>query len=107
TAFIVSGSHTYSANGRFGIHATVTDLGGSKVTATATVYVSSPGLPPSGIPVNAIQDFSFSGLVASFIDTDPNAPLTDFTTGNSESARRGRHCLRGQRFAYLPGGGLI
>ena len=51
--------------------------------ATATAYVSSPNLPPSGIPVNAIQDVSFSGLVASFIDTDPNAPLTDFSTGNS------------------------
>jgi len=83
TAFIVTGTHTYSLNGPFTIHVTITDAGSSTTIATARAYVSSPHLPPSGIPVNAMQDVSFSGLVASFIDTDPNAPLTDFTTGNS------------------------
>jgi hypothetical protein len=83
TAFVVTGSHTYSLNGRFAIHIIITDLGGSMTTATATAYVSSPGLQPSGTLVISTQVVSFSGLVASFIDTDPNAPLSDFTTGNS------------------------
>jgi hypothetical protein len=83
TVFVVTGSHTYNQNGLLTLHVTITDLGGSSASATTTAYVSSPGLPPTGIPVNAVQDISFSGLVASFIDTDPNAPLADFTTGNS------------------------
>src|SRR5207245_420714 len=81
TAFVVNGGHTYAEEGSYTVTITITDKGGSTVTAKPTAAVADAALSASGTAVSATEGISFSGQVASFTDANPTAPLTDFTTG--------------------------
>src|SRR5439155_60539 len=81
TAFVVNGGHTYAEEGSYTVTTTITDKGGSTVTAKPTAAVADAALTASGTAVSATEGISFSGQVASFTDANPTAPLTDFTTG--------------------------
>jgi hypothetical protein len=78
--FVVSSAHTYAEDGSYSIKVTVTDLGGAQTTAFATATISDAGLTASANSISAIRDVPFSGMVATFTDANPAAPLTDFTT---------------------------
>src|SRR5207249_3084993 len=72
---------TYAEEGSYTVTISTTDKGGSTKSTTATSTVADAALTASGTAVSASEGNSFSGQVASFIDANPTAPLTDFTTG--------------------------
>ena len=67
---VITGSHVYTAPGRYDVHLTVTDANGSVGTGTASVYVYEPSLqaaaaamfcppaipPPGAVVINAIAN---------------------------------------------------
>jgi hypothetical protein len=83
TAFVVNASHTYAEEGSFTIQVMITDLGGATITSTAAASIADAPLTASANSFVATRGIAFSGQVATFTDANPNAPLTDFTTGSS------------------------
>ena len=76
--FLIQGSHTYAEEGSFTI---TSHLSGNGITATAispAVITDAPLIAQSG-GIVTLQGQAFSGLVASFTDTDPNGTLTDYS----------------------------
>ena len=79
-AFNVSGSHTYAEEGRYSATVTIRDAGGSTASAANTTFqVGDASLTVSGKPVAATEGAAFTGAVASFTDSDPNAAAGDYT----------------------------
>jgi PKD repeat protein len=82
--FTISGTHTYADEGTFTITATFSDDPPSALTdipifSTANV-AEADVLAGSGLPVFATEGSSFSGAVATFIDTGfPDNTAGDFT----------------------------
>jgi hypothetical protein len=81
SAFIVSGSHTYTDERSYTIHVAVTDRGGATAQSLASALVLDAGLTASGVAVNAFDGTTFSGTVATFVDANPFAGLGDFSAG--------------------------
>jgi len=77
--FNVSGNHVYADEGTYNAQITVTDDGGSSVTANTTVSVADASLSASGTTVAAPHGASFTALMATFTDADPNGVVTDYT----------------------------
>jgi hypothetical protein len=77
--FIVTGDHVYAQEGSFTAHVTIRDAGGSGATADSSVSVADAALTASGVAVPATEGASFSGVVASFTDADPNGAAGDYT----------------------------
>src|SRR5262249_55561161 len=83
TDFVVSGNHTYAEEGAFyTITVSITDVGGSTVSATSSATVADATLTATGgFTVTATEGTnSGSQTVATFTDANPTAPLSDFTT---------------------------
>jgi parallel beta-helix repeat protein len=78
--FVVTGSHTYVEEGRYAVHVTVNDVGGSSASAVTTVTVADAPLTAAGAAVAAVEGAAFSGVVATFTDANPNAAVGDFST---------------------------
>jgi hypothetical protein len=78
TPFVVNGTHTYAEEGPYTIKVSITDNGGSKVTATSTATVADAPLTATGTPVHGVEGIPFSGQLATFTDANPNAPIQDF-----------------------------
>src|SRR5262249_51223745 len=80
TDFVVSGSHIYE-EGSFTITVDITDVGGSTASATSSATVADATLTATGgFTVRATEGIdSGSQTVATFTDTNPTAPLSDFT----------------------------
>jgi hypothetical protein len=76
--FTVTGSHTYLEEGNFKVGVSITDEGGSSTSASSTAAVSDALLSASGLTVNPIEGNTFIGVVASFIDADPNGMASDY-----------------------------
>ncbi|MGA2497783.1 MAG: FG-GAP-like repeat-containing protein, partial [Tepidisphaeraceae bacterium] len=71
-AVAVNGTHVYKEDGTFTITAAVTDVGGQRVTTTATANVTDPAATGvAAIPANATQGQN-TGQIAVAIFTDPN-----------------------------------
>lgn len=71
--FIVSGAHTYiNPAAAVPITITVTDVDGSKATVLASAHVASTHFAASGATITSIEGVTFSGMVGTCIDTDPN-----------------------------------
>lgn len=79
TGFLVSGKHTY-AGGSFTMRVTIVGPGGGRVTATAPVKVTNSALTVASAPVQATEGSSFSGLVATFHDSDPRLLPSSYYT---------------------------
>jgi hypothetical protein len=57
----------------------VTDVGGASATASSGVGVSDAPLSPNGLTLNMSQGATFTGVLATFTDGDPNGATTDYT----------------------------
>jgi hypothetical protein len=54
---------------------------GGGTSSPITFQITDANLTPTGTPVLATEGTVFSGLVATFVDANPKAPLSDFSTG--------------------------
>jgi hypothetical protein len=77
--YSISGSHTYSQEGNFGITVTIHDVGGAGTSANSTAQVADAPLSASGSPVSSVEGGMFSGVVATFNDANLNALASDFS----------------------------
>jgi hypothetical protein len=77
--FTVSGGHTYAEEGSFPFSITITDAGHATATAGGTAAVADAGLTATGGKLTAVEGASFSGVVASFTDADPNGSASDYS----------------------------
>jgi hypothetical protein len=74
----VKGSHTYE-EGVYAISVSIKDVGGSSTLASLSVSVPDGQLSMSPATVSATEGVPFSGVLATFTDANPNAPLTDYS----------------------------
>lgn len=82
--FLVDGSHTYAEAGVFTVRVAISeDTGASRaieiVVDEANVADAPLSVSPVQPSVHTTEGVSFTGLVASFIDGNSEAPLDDFT----------------------------
>ncbi|HTD23143.1 MAG TPA: hypothetical protein VK738_10845 [Terriglobales bacterium] len=77
--FNVSGNHVYADEGTYNAQITVTDDGGSSVIANTTVSVADASLSASGTTVAAPHGASFTAVMATFTDANPNGVVGNFT----------------------------
>jgi hypothetical protein len=78
-SFSVSGAHTYAEEGTYSLTVTITDVGGAGAVANSTAQAGDAALTASANPVATVEGGTFSGVVASFTDANPNASASDFT----------------------------
>jgi hypothetical protein len=79
SGFSVSGSHSYAEEGSYSIKVSVTDVGGATASGTGTATVVDAALGANAGPLTAIEGTGYSGVLATFIDANPNATAADFT----------------------------
>jgi hypothetical protein len=84
--YVVTDSHTYAEEGSYTTTVRVSDnslastnFGSASSTATIADAPLSPTPTQPAIP-NATTDKSFTAVVASFLDGNPSASITDYTT---------------------------
>ena len=77
-SFTVEGSHTYAEEGTNTIKVTVADSQGGQATATGTASVADAALQAAGKSILSASS-SFSGVVATFTDADPNGTVSDYS----------------------------
>jgi hypothetical protein len=77
--FDVTGTHSYSIAGQYPVAVTILDEGGAAATAQSTAAVAGAPLTLTGGPVSATEGAVFSGIVASFADSNPFSSAGDFT----------------------------
>jgi phospholipase C len=80
--FSVGGTHAYADQPSAPINIIIDEYGYYVAAAQTTAVVSDAPLVASATPVAALEAASFSGEVATFVDANPYAPLTDFPLGN-------------------------
>jgi hypothetical protein len=83
TAFFVRGTHAYTEEGSYSITVSVTDAGGSMASAMSSAVIGDASLSVSANPIKVMALVPFSGQVATFVDANPTAPITDFTGAGS------------------------
>jgi hypothetical protein len=71
--FTVTGTYTYAQEGSYAVSVQISDAGGASASAASTATVADATLTASGTSVTAAERQSFSGLVATFTDANPNA----------------------------------
>lgn len=74
----VTGTHAYPEEGGYTVTVTITDSTTATTTGTTTVSVADAALTLTGAPVTAIEGATFSGVIASFTDADPNGVASDY-----------------------------
>ena len=80
--FQVSGAHAFTGaeeRAKFVITIIVRDKGGSTVTMHGSATISDAPLAATGRFLALGRDGSFAGRVASFVDANPFAPVSDFS----------------------------
>jgi hypothetical protein len=78
-SFLVLGSNTYSEDGSYAVSVAITDAGGSGASVSGTASVADAALTARGTTVPATEGTTFSGVVASFTDDDPNSTAGNFS----------------------------
>lgn len=81
TIYSVFGNHTYAEIGSEPITVTITNTAnGAMVIASSQAVIADAALSPVATQptVSTTEATSFSGAVASFTDSNPTAPLTDY-----------------------------
>ena len=76
--FNVTGLHTYSEEGVYTTHVTVTAVAGSSSSAQGGAVVADAPLTGSGFNL-IVKSRTFNGTVANFTDADPFGVVGDFT----------------------------
>lgn len=77
--FSVSGSHVYE-EGSFTIKVTITDAGGATTVATTSATIADAAITGTGKSLLITTEANpFTGPVATFQDSDPQAVLSDYT----------------------------
>ncbi len=77
--FNVSGTHTYAEAGSYSVIVTIMDVGGASASAASTAVVADAPLTATGASLNATEGISFTGVIATFKDADPNAAAGMYT----------------------------
>src|SRR5581483_2007867 len=65
--------------GSYAISVVISDAGGAKTTAASSATVADAALSATGKALAPTEGAAFSGVVASFSDTDPAGALSDYT----------------------------
>jgi len=77
--FAVNGTHTYAEEGKYGFSWVVKDAGGSVTFGADDVKVADAPLQGTGKSLKLpVFNRSFSGVVATFTDADPNGVVADY-----------------------------
>ena len=69
----------FAEEGTYTASVTITDVGGSSTTTTATIVVNDAALEANAAPSTFTEGTQGTVLVASFTDDDPNAATSDYT----------------------------
>jgi hypothetical protein len=77
--FLVLGNHTYAEEGTYLLQVIIQDLGGATATTTSAAQVADAPLTPSGVTITPSPGATFTGVVATFIDTNSNPDINDFS----------------------------
>src|SRR5581483_7824374 len=77
--FAVNGTHTYAEEGNYQPVVTVTDAGGSSSSATSTATIADAPITASAASISGVEGTQVTAVVATFTDSNPSAPLGDFT----------------------------
>ena len=78
--FDVTGAHSYAEEGSLPISVTISDVGGSTASASATASITDAALQASGANISATEGASTGAVtVATFTDANPNAAAGDFS----------------------------
>jgi PKD repeat protein len=75
----VVGQHTYAEEGKYSVTVTISDPGGSTVTATSTATVADAPLTATGTTTTAVEGMPYFNVIATFTDANPNASVLDFS----------------------------
>ncbi|HVX11746.1 MAG TPA: TIGR03118 family protein [Pirellulales bacterium] len=70
--FQVSGTHVYAIGGTYSATVTIADKDGGTADATSQMLVADYPLLGAGVSIVGSEGQSFSGTVATFVDTNPN-----------------------------------
>jgi hypothetical protein len=78
--FQIGGAHTYKFDSTYHPVISIVDSLGGSASPVASIYVADAPFHPFGTSITATAGHSFSGVVGSFVDSDPNAKLSYYTT---------------------------
>jgi len=88
--FVVQGSHTFAEQGKYTLHVDITDVGGSKLSASGTEIVRDAPLQAQGQNGQVAVNEKFNGIVASFTDPGGDGTVGDYLAnidwGDSQDA---------------------
>src|SRR5207247_2161522 len=76
--FTITGNYTYAEEGNYSISVFITDVGGASISAASNAGVGDALLSANGVNINALEEDAFTGVVATFTDTNANGTATDF-----------------------------
>jgi hypothetical protein len=75
--FSVAGTHAYAEEGRYAVSVAISDAG-SSTAANGSVAVADATLQALGLALPATRFTAFSGVVATFTDSDPGGLAADY-----------------------------
>jgi hypothetical protein len=76
--FTVSGSNAYAQKGTYAVSVSIDDVGGASTSASATAVVPEAPITAQGLVITTAQRSLFTGVVATFTDSNPQLTATDF-----------------------------
>jgi hypothetical protein len=76
---VTGGPHTYRDQGRFQTMVSVKDKGGSTANVPGAAIISDAPIVAKGVRIQAHIGKPFRGTVATFVDANARAPLSDYT----------------------------
>lgn len=77
--FNVTGTHTYADDANYTVRVIIQDVDGASTTLNGGEKVGDAPITPSGVTINAVEGNPFTGAVATFTTSDPNAVPEEFT----------------------------
>jgi PKD repeat protein len=77
--YSVSGGHQYAEEGTYTVSVSVADVGGSSASLSTTAAVADVALSATAQTVTATEGASFTGVVATFADSNPNGTSADYS----------------------------
>jgi Domain of unknown function (DUF4214) len=77
--FTVSGTHAYATAGQFAVHVQINSNAGATGSADTTANVGDAALTATGLPVQAVENRSFTAPVATVHDANPLGSTGDLT----------------------------